>query len=80
MHSNCSIPQLTLPPPPFFFILLDRTWRMLPGAFPRHTLKVVCQQPLYIMPVQRAGELPLWLLRGSVAHQHGQAKRGTPAT
>lgn len=52
---------------------------MLPGPILRRTLAGLHSQPLRVVPVQRAGKLPVWLLRGPVAHQYGEAQRGTPA-
>ena len=59
--------------------LSDRAGRMLPGALSRRALAGLRAQPLRVLPVQGAGQLPVRLLRGPVAHQHGQAQRGTPA-
>lgn len=57
----------------------DCTGRMLPGPILRRTLAGLRSEPLRVVPVQRAGELPVWLLRGPVSHQYGEAQRGTPA-
>lgn len=54
----------------------DRAGGMLPGALPRRALTGFCPKPLRVLPLQRAGQLPVWLLRGSVPDQYGQAERG----
>lgn len=53
---------------------------MLPGPILWRALTGLHSKPLRVEPVQRARKLPVWLLRGPVSHQHGKAKRGTPAT
>lgn len=72
--------QLNCPADIQLILSSDRAGRVLPGAFPRCTLKGICAQPLCVVPLQGAWELPVWLLRGSVSHQYGQVKHRTAAT
>lgn len=63
----------------FFLFVSDCTGWMLPGPILWRALTGLHSKPLCVLPVQGARKLPVWLLRGPVAHQYGKAKRGTPA-
>lgn len=63
----------TCPPP-------DRPRGVLPGSLQRRQLQGLCQEPVCVLPVQRAGLLPVRLLRRPIADQHGQAECRAAAT
>lgn len=54
--------------------------RVLPGTIQKCALTSICEQPLRVLSVQGAGQLPVWLLRGAILDQHGEAECGpTPS-
>lgn len=65
---ECNMTVLTTCVPP------DRPWGVLPGSFQRCQLQGLCQEPVRVLSVQRAGLLPVRLLCRPIADQHGQAE------